>query len=316
MQERALDSQKSIAISYLRVVAIISIVACHFLQYEDNNWAWILNVGVQIFFFISGFLYGFKQIGNWPHWFLRRIKRVYIPYIVVVFVLLPIYFVIGGDIKSNIRSTICYVTDTQWFGGGIKGIGHLWFITAIFICYFITPVLHALRRKSSLMLGLVICYEMLDLLVLHYNISFFEPLFIFSFGYFWVNSNRVSKKLSMAFVSIVAIGIICCIDWQHILMYDGIQNRMLHIFCGLSFSLLFIETLSRIKSLRLFRVSSLIDKYSYQIYLLHHPIILGPLSLMALTPFVGLNIIIILSLTTVSAYFLNTIYNRINRYIK
>lgn len=75
-----LTRSQSTAISYLRVLALIMIVSCHFLQKLDNKWAWVLNIGVQIFFLISGYLYGFKQIDNWILWLIKRIRKVYIPY--------------------------------------------------------------------------------------------------------------------------------------------------------------------------------------------------------------------------------------------
>ena len=47
-------------ISLIRFISTIMIVSCHFLQYFNLELAWWLNVGVQIFFIMSGFLYGNK----------------------------------------------------------------------------------------------------------------------------------------------------------------------------------------------------------------------------------------------------------------
>ena len=132
-----LTRSQSTAISYLRVLALIMIVSCHFLQKLDNKWAWVLNIGVQIFFLISGYLYGFKQIDNWILWLIKRIRKVYIPYIIVVFAFTPMLFLLNPNLKSLIKHLICYITDTQWLGGGYDGLNHLWFITVIFICYII-----------------------------------------------------------------------------------------------------------------------------------------------------------------------------------
>lgn len=55
----------SISIRYLRAIAIILIVACHFVQTLGSHWAFVLNVVVEVFFVISGFLFGYKQVNDW-----------------------------------------------------------------------------------------------------------------------------------------------------------------------------------------------------------------------------------------------------------
>lgn len=45
------------SISMVRCIATISIVMCHMMQWADIELAWWINVGVQIFFCMSGFLY-------------------------------------------------------------------------------------------------------------------------------------------------------------------------------------------------------------------------------------------------------------------
>jgi peptidoglycan/LPS O-acetylase OafA/YrhL len=44
------------------------------------------------------------------------------------------------------------------------------------------------------------------------------------------------------------------------------------------------------------------DKISYEVYLVHHPLILGPLALLSITPFTGLNIAVALLTTIALAY--------------
>lgn len=110
-------ASRSIAISYLRILALACIVSCHFLQALGNRWAWVLNIGVQIFFFISGYLYGHKYVENWVDWFVRRIKRVYLPFIMAAgfwLILIGIF----SKVKLSAVSIVSYVTDTQWFAGG------------------------------------------------------------------------------------------------------------------------------------------------------------------------------------------------------
>ena len=55
---------------------MLLIVACHYLQYYNNGLAWWLNVGVQVFFVISGYLYGIRDIDN-PLAFLKEFSLKY-----------------------------------------------------------------------------------------------------------------------------------------------------------------------------------------------------------------------------------------------
>ena len=55
---------RDIRISIIRILATIGIVLCHILQEYGNPLANWLNVNVQIFLFMSGFLYGNKTINK------------------------------------------------------------------------------------------------------------------------------------------------------------------------------------------------------------------------------------------------------------
>lgn len=111
---QSLTQQESAAISYLRVAAMTSIVVCHFMQALDNHWAWVFNIGVQVFLLMSGFLYGHKHITGWWQWYRRRFIRIYVPFILFFITIVPLYAV-SGQIKAiNIFS---YIANIQWFMG-------------------------------------------------------------------------------------------------------------------------------------------------------------------------------------------------------
>lgn len=114
-----LTYEQSNAISQLRVLAMLSIVSCHILQGFGNRWAWILNVGVQVFFVISGYLYGTKEISNWKMWFVKRVEKIYIPFILFVFVMLTLYACFS-DISIKSSFIIKYLLNIQGLMGGGK----------------------------------------------------------------------------------------------------------------------------------------------------------------------------------------------------
>ena len=51
-------------ISIIRILSMLAIVLCHIFQATEMNIAFGLNVGIQIFLFVSGFLCGRKEIKN------------------------------------------------------------------------------------------------------------------------------------------------------------------------------------------------------------------------------------------------------------
>ena len=56
-----MDKIISNKLNLIRIISMIMIVICHYLQFYDNYMAYWFNVGVQIFFLLSGVLYGCKE---------------------------------------------------------------------------------------------------------------------------------------------------------------------------------------------------------------------------------------------------------------
>lgn len=110
-----ISSAESNSIKYLRSLALIMIVLCHLFQAFGNRWAWVLNVGVQIFFVISGFLYGSMYIENYAKWGGRRFVKLYLPYAIYIVIVMPLYsYVYGYD--YFIKSIIVHLSLLQGFG--------------------------------------------------------------------------------------------------------------------------------------------------------------------------------------------------------
>jgi len=135
----------SFAISVIRVTATIFIFLCHFAQEMPSHMikamGQIFNVGVVIFFFISGYLYGRKHIYSFRKWFTKRYFKINIPIVLFIFSLLFVTF------NFNVKSFFCYMLNLQGFLGEyvIQGAGHLWFVSVLMLCYLITPILQKLK---------------------------------------------------------------------------------------------------------------------------------------------------------------------------
>ena len=136
--------QKNYSISLLRLIAMLFIVLCHFFQYYGVEWAWWFNVGVQMFFCISGFLYANKRIESTIDFFSKNLLKILIPYFCFLLPIIVVYFFFARD-----SITIASVASALLTNGVIEGIGHLWFIPYILFCYLITPYLQALAEKQS-----------------------------------------------------------------------------------------------------------------------------------------------------------------------
>lgn len=77
-----------------------SIVICHILQSYDNRWAFVFNIGVQVFLVLSGYLYGKKVVTDWKKWAVGRLKRVYVPMFLFLIIVLPFYLIFHREIFS------------------------------------------------------------------------------------------------------------------------------------------------------------------------------------------------------------------------
>lgn len=79
------DRQTLNFITWLRIFAVICILLCHYAQESNNVYvkmtAQFFNIGVSIFFIISGFCFGIQgALVDWKKWYKKRAKRIFIPY--------------------------------------------------------------------------------------------------------------------------------------------------------------------------------------------------------------------------------------------
>lgn len=135
------------------------IVSCHIAQCYDLRIAWFLNVGVQIFFFMSGFLYGKVNLPSPPFVFYKkRFLKVYLPYFVWVVLIVSIYLLFHLY-KPRVFQMVLYLLNLQWFSTPIDGLNHLWFLTVLMVGYLLTPWVKKTLKETPLLfiLAFLIC---------------------------------------------------------------------------------------------------------------------------------------------------------------
>ena len=310
-------------ISAIRAIAMILIIVCHFLQYYENELCRWLNVGVQIFFIISGYLYGKKSIEDPIRFIYKVFKKILVPYYLFLIIALILYSIFYREYltpQSIYKVFFC--------AGVIKGLGHLWFIGYILFCYLITPYLTWVRQKIHAY-SLVMSLSIVTLLVISVNIisyafeSYFHPdrISCYIIGFFIpIISEKAGmsiKRTIIRWISVIAITMNMLRVYVKYIQPDILSKNLVsaiviyaHLLLGVA---LFITLFYLLKKVPFSKLLLWSDKYSYTIYIVHLLFILSPFTLMAFTSLPILNIVLALSATFVSAMILHKLSSQISQ---
>ena len=309
--EIEITKEKSSAISVLRVLATISIVLCHYQQAFHDKWAWVFNIGVQVFFVLSGYLYGHKEITNWGGYFLKRLIKLYIPlYVLSTIALLAIEY-----LSETPVGLFNYLK-----AGGVDGLNHLWFMKAIAICYIITPILQFFRKYVAATFVFLCVIGAVEYIYLQRNLFTFSWLFLYAMGYYYPQLSVTFRRVAWTILSLIVIVLTLNISWTEILNYDGVYNRCWHDLMGMLICISFIPLIGLFNISKMPVVIKWMDKNSFYLYLTHHIYLVGPLSFVLFIPNASLCVAVTLLLILLSSVLLaivsELIINRLFVYIK
>lgn len=290
------DIKKNTAICYVRFLAMCMIIACHFFQYYDNELAFWFNVGVQIFFVISGFLYGAKDIENPIEFIVKQFKKILIPYYIFLFLISLLFLGFAReqfDCLNVVKAFFCV--------GTIDGLGHLWFVGYILVCYLITPYLYWLRKKTeeySVIKATVIYAFVCFLIVVVGTLTdqYFKPYRIccyivgFMIAAYYKKYGNSALKVFRIVVGIFALlltSLRIYLKYIYKISPETIYGKAffsietyLHLLLGVALFLWLYFAFKKARTCSLIRWS---DKYSYCVYIVHQTFILSPFSTMELT---------------------------------
>lgn len=324
-QNLSIFQRRDVSISVARCVAMLLIISCHMFSYYKYELALWLNVGVQVFFVISGFLYGTKDISSPIEFIIRNFKKILVPYWLFLVIAVAAYYLLCPQalcMTSIIRAFSC--------SGTIKGLGHLWFVGYILFCYFLTPYLFWLRKYTESLTTKRSIYTYSFIFILFQLVgflfnSFFDPdrVSCYVAGFFLADLfRRLSLKQSIGlkwllfFVAIfMNVGEIYIkyitnveyIGWQ-IVAFKAFC-RYSHMFLGIAIFILFY---GHFKSMCYNGALQFSDKYSYPVYIVHQLFILSPLSLMAITSVNLINWMIVLVATLCSGILLQKVESKLS----
>ena len=322
---------KDYSISIIRGIAFCLIFICHLLQFDNSELAFWFNVGVQIFLCISGYLHGARQIENDINYFVKKCIRVLVPYYLVIIPIILIHVVFMPEyitIKTIVKVLLC--------DRGIKGGEHLWFIATILMCYLLLPGILKFYEKISKYAP--VKWVLANLFITFTVFITFERFLVF-YKSAWINcffigvflrKNELLKKIKVKYVNIfwVITAILCNsvqIYVDYVLQLD-LKNKTAYIwYCNYSHVLLGVAIFVILKAIFdsyirgqkiIKKAGEYIDRVTYECYLVHQFLILGPLSLMELFDNKLLNVAVIIVLTAVMGYSVHVVSTKIFEWTK
>lgn len=308
--------------TWLRAVSAILILACHYCQQNNNVYikmlSQFLNIGVHIFFILSGFLLGYQGHTKPYHiWYKKRFYRIFIPYWLFLFVLAVVHIVQGRNVLT--LDWLQCVIGIQGSKIGVLGAEHTWFITVLLLCYLITPVLSeitgVLDEKHSALkrIYLVLTFLMPVVFALFPEawvytiltpISFYSIAFVA--GRFYDVQYEPAKKhtvLSLLLILIAfllrLVGRLAC---DGTILYDRIIVPYTHFTAACAIFYLFVAFCSDAYPPKIVKFVSAI---SFEIYLYHYMLTAGPISLFGKTPNWTIDCLLITGIVIVIAFIFN-----------
>lgn len=257
-----------------------SIVACHICQLYGLGIAWVLNIGVQVFLVISGWLYGMRpDVVDAGCWYIKRLLRICLPYWLVLIPLLVVDVFFATQVVT-VKTVILSIAGVR--SGSVPNAAHLWYISVMLLCYLVTPILSVLWRRLGLWPLVLFAFAFLFFgnCVVAQGIWCVDYVIAFILGRLVRDGFQEKKALSVTSIVFFLGG---CIAFALAECLLGISAyKVLHLLGGpLIFSVfrLLIGCEAFTPSGRFKLLLTWDDSYSYEIYLVHQILILGDFSL-------------------------------------
>ena len=307
----SISNNESVAISWLRAIGALFIVICHIYQSLDNNLCLLFNVGVQMFFFISGFLYGKKEIINIRSWFAKRAKRVLVPYYVLIVSMIVVLLATTHGLIN--WGYVSYFLGLQGFivlgGGRITALNHLWFITFILLCYVLTPILQWIDKKHPWMYIVVLLGCLGARFFPYCQLANWTACYIV--GYILARRNWIYNTI-ITWVCLLSCLILFVLSNEDIFSYYSRYYLAWHYIIGVSVCVLTLNCFNVVRQqIKLNSLIKKLDDLSYEIFLVNFIPLVGEFSLIQYGPSLLVNIMLVLCLIVISSIILKYVSNTV-----
>jgi peptidoglycan/LPS O-acetylase OafA/YrhL len=175
----------------------------------------------------------------------------------------------------------------------IPGIGHLWFVTMIALCYVACVVVSRLFAKDwgrkafpwALLLGCGGLYGLLS----HFGLPAYMAFILFYYSLLFAYADRVLDWLQGHARFAVGLGVPAFILLAAAIFVSGLLSsgevNLVNIgcsLCGLAVLLVMLAVFSGTSDCP--RAMSGLSGISYEWYLVHHPMVIGPVALSHILP--------------------------------
>lgn len=286
----AFINKKIDIIDYLKGFSIFTIVLYHLICfYQFYIWNNVIKMasnlggaGVHVFFVCSGFGLYLSYLNKpltFRKFIIKRMSKIYIPYIFIVLVTALIPFIYAG--KDRFTALLSHIFLFKMFVPKYESSfgGQLWFISTIIQFYLIFYLLISIKNKLGskgfliMSFGVSLLYGILVAIIgkadiRTWNSFFLQYLWEFSFGMVCVELYLKGRAYKVNMLKLLLISIVCLL----ITGFTGYMGGVYRIFndyssvVGYGGLLLFIYYLG-INSINRFFIW--ISKFSYIWFLVH-----------------------------------------------
>lgn len=207
-----MNNKRFISVTYARALATCLIFFCHILFISDHfKTSMWFNLGVPLFFIISAFLMSvktFEAIGEGAY-YIKRLKSIFLPYLIYILSIVIVLIIIGRS--PSLKVVIMYVFGLAGFtDGGVLGLGHLWFISVLLICYFVTPWLYRILNSNAefkmLVIGAFLLAQFLLFILVGYP-SYGIHISTYTIAYigFYQTRQNISKQALLLWIALAIV---------------------------------------------------------------------------------------------------------------
>ena len=308
------------AFDYLRAIAIIGIVVCHFCyNFSETNWlgGWCGGTFNALFLTMSGLLLGmaWNKKGRLVYGldFLKhrfvRLSKVYYPFLVLMFT----FCLAVGGYHIGIKDVAMHLAYLPWFDK-LDGFGHLWFMTMIAFCYLTVVPVSRMKilngggnfwKYGLLIVVAVLLQTVVSSKGLPGYMFTYLALFVIMFDKApeiveWCGKRQtIGVLLGVAVISCTLICYYC--DWHE---GNDVIAKLLGIAAAMACLCIAMVIFRNVKESK---VVSFVANISFEIYLVHHVFAFGRFSVMNLTDSWLLGFLLLMTISVAGGYALNKV---------
>ena len=280
-------TEKDYSISFVRSVAMLCIFLCHILQSYNNVLGGWFDVGVQIFFFLSGYLYSNKIIINIKKFYIKNIFKLLNDYYIFFFIIVALL-----ALKGNIPP-IHDLVNALILKPSIPGTQHLWFIRFILFCYLFIPLFQKIlnfietKNKKYRPIAIIFSLFLIELFfsnILHITGAWFVCYFL-GMLYPRIQKNKVANNCTIGlfiFLALLLSVLRIYVYYKLNLPYYSYRYIWCYQHVALGISIFFIAKYLYSKFQNIVNLKPILllsDKYSYDFYIVHYSLIVGYFSI-------------------------------------